>query len=37
MEVFQKGPLAMDKSRQTWPKGAKLRLLFTPLIDAVRI
>ena len=32
-----KGPLAMDKSKQTRLKGAKLRILYTPLIDAVRI
>ena len=32
-----KGPLAMDKSEQTRLKGAKLRILYTPLIDAVRI
>ena len=27
----------MDKSEQTRLKGAKLRILYTPLIDAVRI
>ena len=32
-----KGPLAMDKSEQTRLNGAKLRILYTPLIDAVRI
>ena len=32
-----KGPLAMDKSKQTRLKGAKLRILYTPLIDAIRI